>query len=131
MATPEITASPYATVEDVAIRLATSYSGDQEAQVEALIADISSYMRSVRPLLDQWIAAGLVSADAARAVCCQATARMLTSVHTGGMGVIGESHPEYSYQLSQAAAAGMLLTEDELNALTPFGPRRAFSIQPA
>lgn len=116
---------------DVALRLGRIFTDQELFQVGALCDDVSGIIRARRPQIDTWIADGDLPQATVVAVACQVVARVLTTVDLGGVGIVSETHPEYAYELSQAAAAGLRLTQDELDLLTPVtGRRRAFSIQP-
>lgn len=121
----------FATVADVAVRLGDTYDTTQTAQLNALLDDVSALIRARRPQIDAWIAAGTISDAIVRAVTVQVTARMLTTIATGGVGLRAEQHPEYSYELASNTAAGLNLTNRELAQLTPpVGRSRPFSVQP-
>lgn len=122
---------PFATVADVEDRLDVSYSDGEARQVEVLLDDVSELIRTRRPSIDTWIATGKIRPKIVKAVTCQVVARVLTSVGAGGIGVRSETHPEHSYTLTDAAAAGLELTEEELSLLSlPTQRGRAFSITP-
>ena len=124
--------NPLVTPEQVGVRLGVEYEpGAELDQVTAFCADVSALIRSRRPLIDQWIADGDISADTVVAVACQVAARAMTSANTGGVGIRSEQHPEYSYELTSSTAAGLNLSNRELAMLTPPGFRnRPFSIFP-
>ncbi|MCA1185710.1 phage Gp19/Gp15/Gp42 family protein [Saccharopolyspora sp. 6T] len=123
--------APFATVEDLERRLGVQYDDTERAQVEALIEDVSALIRQARPSIDADIAAGRVSANVVRMVCCQVVARYMSTVDSGSIGVRSEQHPEYGYTLTTAAANGLELTQSELGLLTPASRRdKAFSIIP-
>jgi hypothetical protein len=91
----------FATVEDVQTLLGEQFDTVGAAQVQALLDDVSELIRTRRPLT------------------------------SGGVVVKSETHPEYAYTLTDAAAAGLALTDEELDLLTPQVSRsRPFSIQP-
>jgi hypothetical protein len=93
---------------------------------------VSAMIRSRRPLIDTWIADGDLDAELVLEVACQVVSRVLTTLKTGGVGIRSEQHPEYSYELTASAAAGLNLTKAELVLLTPTAGRpRPFSIHPA
>lgn len=123
--------TPLCTPDDVADRLDTTYEGSQLTQVARLCADASGVIRARRPLIDAWLASGVVDRNVVVGVACQLAARLLTSANTGGVGVRAETHPEYSYELTGSAAAGLSLTKAELALLTPATARtRPFSVLP-
>ena len=124
--------SPLCEPDDIAVMLGDSpYEDPELAQIEWLCRRVSGMIRSRRPMVDQWIARGLLDADMVNAVACQVVARVRTTLNTGGVGLRAEQHPEYSYELTASAAAGLNLTKAELALLTPeAGRQRPFSIQP-
>lgn len=123
--------APLCTPWDVSRRLGTTYDTDQLVQVSAICEDVSGLIRARRPQIDAWLAAGTLSESIVVAIACQVVSRILTTTATGGVGLRGETHPEYSYELTASAAAGLNLTKAELGALTPaVGRLRPFSIQP-
>lgn len=124
---------PFCEPDDVARRLGTSYTDSTERdQVLATCADVSALIRARLPLIDLWVLDGSVSTDTVVAIACQVVARVRTTLATGGVGLRAETHPEYSYELTASAAAGLNLTKAELAALTPrAGRERPFSIQPS
>lgn len=127
-------AAPFISPYDVGIRVGASYISDTDeyVQVASLCEDVSGMIRARRPRIDQWIADGVLPESVVVAVACQVVARVLTTVSTGGVGLRSEQHPEYSYELTASAAAGLNLTKAELALLTPdLGRERPFSIQPA
>lgn len=118
---------------DVGVRLGTAYGEDtaEYLQVLAICEDVSGMIRTRRPLVDEWVATGVLAESVVVAVACQVVARVLTTVTQGGVGVRSETHPEFSYELTASAAAGLNLTKAEINLLTPAGKReKPFSIQP-
>lgn len=117
--------------QDVEVWLGTSYQDDVTAylQVAKLCDAVSALIRARRPQIDTWIAGGLLDDALVCSIAVQVVARNLTSIATGGVGVRSETHPEYAYELTAAAAAGLSLTKAELAALTPaVGRERPFSI---
>lgn len=125
--------APLCTPHDVGVRIGVSYADDtdQYVQVATLCGDVSGLIRSRRPLVDSWIADGSLPSAIVVAIAAQVVARVLTTITTGGVGVRSETHPEYAYELTASAAAGLNLTKAELAALTPLSGRsRPFSIQP-
>lgn len=103
----------------VAVRLGVEYADDELRQVEALCDDVSALIRSRLPLIDTWIADGLLSLGAVVAVAVQVVARCLTSISTGGVGVRSVQHPEYGYELTSSTASGLALTNREVSMLVP------------
>lgn len=107
------------------------YDGAELVQIEWLCRRVSGVIRSRRPLIDVWLESALIDPDTVNAVACQIVARVRTTLQTGGVGLRSEQHPEYSYELTSSAAAGLNLTKAELGLLTPgVGRQRPFSIQP-
>ena len=124
-------ADPLCTPLDGARLIGPLDDAQQQDQVEALCTDVSALIRARLPLIDQWIAGGAISVEVVRAIACQVVARVLTTTQTGGVGIRSEQHPEYSYELTASAAAGLNLTKAEIAALTPtVGRSRPFSIIP-
>lgn len=126
-------AVPLCTPDDVATMLGVDPypEGAERDQVLWLCVRVSGLIRSKRPLIDTWIAQGLLDADLVNGVACQVVARLLTTISTGGVGIRSEQHPEYSYELTASAAAGFNLTKAELADLTPaVGRKRPFSVMP-
>lgn len=125
-------AEPLCTPDDIAEMLGDDLYDDAELiQIEWLCRRVSGVIRSRRPLIDFWLAKNLIEADTVNAVACQIVARVRTTLNTGGVGLRSEQHPEYSYELTSSAAAGLNLTKAELGLLTPgVGRQRPFSIQP-
>lgn len=129
-------AAPLIEPGDVAGRLAKGgYSGLEKTQIELLCVDVSAIIRGRRRGIDEWIADGRLDRATVVAVACQVLIRALHSIESGGITIVGESHPEYSVQFSQAAKAGLYLDADQVRDLTPpevDGSRgRAFSIMPS
>lgn len=123
--------APLCTPYDVGRRLGVNYDTDEIVQVSAICDDVSGLIRARRPQIDLWIADGLLPEATVIAVACQVVSRVLTTISTGGVGLRGETHPEYSYELTASAAAGLNLTKAELTTLTPQSARPgAFSIHP-
>jgi hypothetical protein len=120
----------YAEPGDVSVRLGVDFSPAETSQATALLADVSEIMRARLPELDTWIADGLVTAELARAVACQVAMQAIT-VAGAGVGIRSETHPEYSVTFTDAATAGLDLTEAQRDLLTPKRQRnRPFSITP-
>lgn len=124
--------APLCTPDDVAAILGVDrYTGTELDQMQRLCAQVSGMIRTRRPRIDTWTAAGQVDPDVVVGVACQVVARVKTTIATGGVGIRSEQHPEYSYELTASAAAGLNLTKAELALLTPAAGRaRPFSIQP-
>lgn len=127
-------ATSYAEPDDVAIRLGLGESGFTTAenlQALTLLQDVSEIMRARLPSLDAWIAAGRTTSGLALAVACQLAMQAIT-VSTTGIGIRQEVHPEHSVTFTDAAAAGLDLTDAQISLLTPttINSTRAFSIRP-
>jgi hypothetical protein len=125
--------APLCTPHDVGAWLGVTYEADmtEYVQVSKLCAAVSALIRARRPRIDTWLADGLIDDDLVRSIAVQVVARVLHTVTTGGVGVRSETHPEYSYELTSSAAAGLNLSKAELTALTPqAGRERPFSIIP-
>lgn len=121
------------TPDDIAARVgAEAYQGAELIQVLVLCDDVSGLIRTRRPLIDTWISTAVIDPDVVVAIACQVVLRVMTTITTGGVGIRSETHPEYGYELTASAAAGLNLTKAELAALTPVSARpRPFSIQPS
>lgn len=123
----------YATPPDVATRLNVEFDAGETAQCEALLEDVSVLMRARLPLLDQWIADGLTETGLAKSKACYLAMQAITVIDAG-VGSEQTSHPEYFVRISTAAQAGVRLSDDDVNDLTPSSLRtqrgKAFSIRP-
>lgn len=125
-------ATSYADPFDVALRINTEFTGDETSQCEALLEDVSEIMRARLPALDTWIADGKVTAGLAKAVACELARQAITVADTG-FGVKQETHPEHSVTFTDAATAGLDLTDRQIDLLTPANLKsrgRAFNIHP-
>lgn len=125
-------ATPYAEPDDVAIRLGLSgFTNAEELQALALLSDVSEIMRARLPLLDTWISNGKTTAGLALAIACQLAMQAIT-ISNVGVGVRQEVHPEHSVTFTDAATAGLDLTDAQISLLTPDADERgkAFSIRP-
>jgi hypothetical protein len=125
-------ADPLCSPGDVAETLGVDpYEEPEYSQVGRLCRVVSGLIRSRRRLVDTWLAQGLLDADLVNGIAVQVVMRVMTTVSTGGVGLRSETHPEYSYELTASAAAGLNLTKAELAALTPdVGRSRPFSVMP-
>lgn len=124
-------AEPFATVQDMEVTLGVTYDETEAAQVTRLIRNVSALIRQRRPLLDEHIASGAISTDVVEMVTCQVVARYMSTIENGGVGLRSERHPEYGYTLTDSAANGYELTDDELADLTPAAQQSMpFSIIP-
>lgn len=124
--------SPFAEPIHVTELTLEAYTGAEEMKVRALIRSISGRIRSRLPSIDLWISEGSVDPVMVQDVVVEVTIRALDAL-TRGLGVVSETHPEYSYRLSDAAAASVnSITAEEWASLTPQSrrPRGAFSIIP-
>lgn len=123
--------APFCTPVEVAARIGQEWDDAEYTQVAMLCDDVSAMIRARRPRIDTWLATGAIPEGIVTAVACQVVARVLTTAATGGVGLRSETHPEYSYELTASAAAGLNLTKAELALLTPSaGRERPFSIHP-
>jgi hypothetical protein len=125
-------ATPYAVPSDVATRLGLDgFTTQENLQALALLDDVSEIMRARLPSLDIWIATGKTTEGLARAVACQLAMQAIT-VSSTGFGIRQEVHPEHSVTFTDAAAAGLDLTDAQISLLTPNVSEypRAFSIRP-
>lgn len=125
-------ATSYAEPADVSDRLGLdAFTGLQQIQALALLQDVSEIMRARLPSLDSWLATGQTTAGLALAVACQLAMQAIT-VSSTGVGIRQETHPEHSVTFTDAASAGLDLTEAQISLLTPDTSerRRAFSIRP-
>lgn len=124
---------PLCTPDEVAETLGVDpYQGVELAQVARLCALVSGLIRTrTRQQIDGWISAGRVDPDMTSGVACQVVIRVKATLGAGGGAIRSEQHPEYAYQLSPAALAGLDLTASELSQLTPAADdRQAFTISP-
>lgn len=108
----------FATPADVAKRLGFDLDDREADQCEALLEDVSEIMRARLPALDANILAGTVQVGLAKAICCWIAMGAITVANTG-VGVTSEQHPEHAVTISNAAAAGLDLTEGQVSQLTP------------
>lgn len=108
--------TPFATAEDIQVRLARTFTDPEKLQVEAFIRDVSALMRVKRPLIDTARAAGQISDDILVAFIFQVASRMVSSAARGA-GVKSETYAEWGYSLTDAAARGLHFTDDELEML--------------
>jgi hypothetical protein len=123
----------------VAARLGISEWDDDvaEVQAKAYCTDVAELIYALRPRVDEWITAGRLRRGVVLAVAAQAVQRAIFSAATGGIPLVGESHPEHSVQFNQASKAGVYLSADDLTLITPppvdeTGTRgKAFSIIPS
>jgi hypothetical protein len=125
--------APLCTPTDVAETLGIDpYQGAELVQVARLCALVSGLIRTeTRQQIDAWMTAGQVDPDMASGVACQVVIRIKATLAAGGGAIRSEQHPEYAYQLTSSAMAGLSLTEAELSQLTPAGDdRQAFTITP-
>lgn len=123
----------YADPTDVATRLNVTFDDGETAQCEALLGDVSVLMRARLPQLDTWIADGLTETALAKSIACYLAMQAITVIDAG-VGSEQTSHPEHFVRISTAAQAGVRLSDDHINDLTPDSLRtrrgKAFSIRP-
>ncbi|MDQ3579508.1 MAG: hypothetical protein M3443_18315 [Actinomycetota bacterium] len=126
-------AAPYAEPSDVATRLNLEFTAGQSSQCSALLADVSSRIRARLASLDGWIATGLVDAALVKGIACEMAMAAITVIDAG-VGVDEVAQPEHRVRISTAAAAGIRLSDADMDLLTPSAVRDrrnpAFSIQP-
>ena len=125
-------ATPYALPSDVATRLGiTEFTTSETLQALSLLDDVSEIMRARLPLLDTWIATGKTTTGLALA-CAAWMAMQAITVSSTGVGIRQEVHPEHSVTFTDAATAGLDLTDAWISLLTPDTSERqkAFSIRP-
>lgn len=125
--------APLASYTDIEKRQGVTYSAAERAQVAILLQDVSGLVRHRRPLIDTWIAAGRIDPTFVVGILCQVASRVIDTVGAGGLTMRSETHPEYAYELTEAATAGLWLTDEEEALLQPTPTRerrRAFSITP-
>lgn len=124
-------AAPFAIPTDVALRLGTTFTTEETAQVTALLDDVSEEIRARRPLIDTWIVAGSVTAGIVKKVACEVVMAFLNG---GGIGVRRRAHPELADEYTDAAANGLSLSDEQLDRITPDSVKtkrgKAFSITP-
>lgn len=123
----------YADTTDVATRLGITFDETEEAQAQALLEDVSEIMRARLPSLDTWITGALTTAGLAKTVACWLAMQCINVVNVG-VGTSSETHPEHAVTISSAAAAGIDLTDAQVDLLTPASLKtgsRPFSIRPA
>ncbi len=126
-------AAPLCTPTEVAETLGVAeYTGVELAQVTRLCTLVSGLIRTrTRQQIDAWITAGQVDPDMVSGIACQVVIRVKATLGAGGGAIRSEQHPEYGYQLSASALAGLDLTDAELSQLTPAADDRgAFTIRP-
>lgn len=127
--------TPLITARDVAKRLGISEWDDDAAETQAkeYCVDVLDLIRSRRPSIDDWVAAGKVLRSTVVRVASQAVQRALFTAETGGIPKVGESHPEHSVQWNQASKGGLYLDDADLDDITPTDDatrRGAFTIRP-
>ncbi|MFD8496335.1 Gp19/Gp15/Gp42 family protein [Amycolatopsis sp. NPDC059657] len=127
----------YAIATEVATRLGLTFDAVQTNQANALLEDVSAFMRArIRKVagvdLDVEIAAGRVDTAVAKGVCCQ-VAMLAIDVAETGPAKQGETYPERSVQIRVGAAAELYLTDTQVDLLTPTTTDergKAFSVHP-
>lgn len=129
--------TPLVTHKDVAARLGIADFDDDLARNQAKVycQDVSDLIRTLRPQIDAWIAAGKVRPGVVVAVAAEAVQRALFTADTGGIPKVGESHPELSVQFNQASKGGLFIADDRLALITwtdtAVNRGKAFSIIPS
>lgn len=121
----------FATALNVAARLGTTFTAQDTIQADALLEDVAEEIRSRLPSIDTWISEGKTRAGTARKISVDIVEAYLNG---SGLGVRARTHPELADQYTDAAAAGLVPSADQLEQLTPVGSRtssgRPFSILP-
>jgi hypothetical protein len=125
----------FATAKNVADRLGVEHTAQEVIRTDSLLEDVADEIRSRLPSIDTWIADGKVTAGIARKVSVDIVEAYLNG---SGLGVRSRAHPEMTDQYTDAAANGLVPTEEQLSQLTPSEEKeevrrergRAFSIIP-
>jgi len=121
----------FATAVNVANRLGTTFTAEETIQADSLLEDVAEEIRSRLPSIDTWIAEGKTRAGTARKISVDIVEAYLNG---SGLGVRSRTHPELADMYTDAAAAGLVPSDDQLKQLTPEASRdsrgRAFSILP-
>lgn len=121
----------FATSENVANRLGTTFTAQDMIQADGLLEDVAEEIRSRLPYIDLWIAEGRVSAGLARKISVDIVEPYLNG---SGLGVRSRTHPELADQYDESASSGLVPTDEQLARLTPVELRsdrgKAFSIRP-
>lgn len=121
----------FATSQDVANRLGTTFTAEETIQADSLLEDVAEEIRSRLPSIDTWITDGKIRAGTVRKVSVDIVEAYLNG---SGLGVRSRTHPELADQYTDAAAAGLVPTDDQISQLTPTEEKetrgRAFSILP-
>lgn len=108
---------PFARPEDVRTALNVVFTESQERQCEMLLEGVSAIMRSRLPLLDSWLAQGLVSPVLARD-CAIDMARTRIDI-TRARGLKSEQLPEHTVEFRDVPLTGADVTADWQDLLTP------------
>jgi hypothetical protein len=124
----------FATALNVANRLGTTFTAEETIQANDLLEDVAEEIRSRLPLIDTcdtWIVDGKVTAGLARKVSVDIVEAYLNG---SGLGVLRRAHPELQDEYTDAAANGLVPTDDQIDRLTPASTKvaagRPFSIRP-
>lgn len=115
----------YATVDDVAARLGRPLSDAERPQVQALLDDAETIIRTRIPDLDDRVASGRLSAAVVRLVLVSMVLRV---VRNPG-GYRSETAGDYSYTMDSRAASGALIVLPDEWRLLGVGDG-AFTIRP-
>lgn len=116
----------YATNADVAVRWARELSTEEEAQIDARLEDVERMiLRKVD--LDGGITDGSIDLEDVKQVESDAVLRLVRNPD----GYIQETDGDYSYMLSQEAAAGKLKITDDEWASLGYRRKRIFTIAPS
>lgn len=121
----------FATALNVAIRLGVTFTAEETIRANGLLEDVADEIRSRLPDIDTWIAEAKISVGIARKVSVDIVEAYLNG---SGLGVLRRAHPELSDEYTDAAANGLVPTDDQIDRLTPASAKasagRPFSIRP-
>lgn len=121
----------FATAENVANRLGTTFTAEETIQADSLLEDVAEEIRSRLPSIDTWITEGRTRAGTARKISVDIVEAYLNG---SGLGVRSRTHPELADQYTDAAAAGLVPSAAQVEQLTPTDARvsngKPFSILP-
>lgn len=121
----------FATSTNVANRLGTQFTAAEMIQVNDLLEDVAEEIRSRLPQIDTWVAEAKITPGIARKISVDIVEAYLNG---SGLGVLRRSHPELQDEYTDAAANGLVPTDEQLDRLTPADTKakstRAFSIIP-
>lgn len=118
----------YASPADVATRLGVTFTDTETERAKALIRYVSAIMRKRVSGLDFGLDGATIERDLAEAVCVD----VVTQAVSVKQGVKSEAHPEYTIVFQDATAAGLDLSDRQIELLTPVVDSRgkAFSVHP-